>query len=91
MFIGTRPDDSGEKNQQQLYAPVIQSDLKFAVYGYKFFFNYMHNLPHYIKRLNQTQVNPDVDPSKRAKHQGFLAQINVQHVASIIGLTDIYN
>ena len=27
----------------------------------------------------------------RAKHQGFLAQINVQHVVSIIGLTDIYN
>ena len=40
-----------------LLQPVLMSSLKFAAYGKKFLYNYIKNLPHYVRVLNEKLVS----------------------------------
>ena len=80
--------DEGENSAS--YAPVLQSDLKFAAYGQKFIKNYLENLPHYIRRMNEAQLDDTMNNEKKAQYSGFLAKVTVCHVALMHGLMDVY-
>ena len=78
-------------SQGLLYAPVIQSDLKFAAYGSKFIKNYLGNISTYVKRMNQALNDDSEDTTKCEKFKGFLAKVDVVHITFMYGLLDVYS
>ena len=53
----------------------MQSDLKFAAYGEKFINNYLFNIPHYVRRMNDAQNDDSVKEVKKCKYSGYLAML----------------
>ena len=71
--------------------PVIRSDLKFAAHGHKFLKNYISNLSHYVRRMNDIIYSSDEPKDKQQKVKGLLSEINITHITIIYGLFDIYD
>ena len=72
------------------YAPVVQSNLKFAAHGCKFLMNYKENLPKFIKRINDMLFDSDEDKEKVEKFKNYLAEVDVKHMTVVFGLLDVY-
>ena len=79
-----------EKQNSTNHAPVIQSNLKFAAHGCKFLLNYKHNIPKFVKRINEMLIDENEDDEKVDKFRNLLAEINVRHITVVYGLIDIY-
>ena len=82
-----------QKSTKQ-YQPIIQSNLKFAAYGFKFVKNTLHNYPKYLQRMKILQENlqhDNTDKGKVEKFQSFLRQIDVEHIVVLHSLYDVYN
>ena len=88
-------DENDDEDDEELiglaeYAPVLQSNLKFAAHGAKFLNNYIKNIPHYILSLNN-RVNDTTIPAKqRDNYTTLLMRVDVKHIALIYHLHDIY-
>ena len=72
---------------------MIQSELKFAAYGFVFVKNSLSNYSKYFQRMNEALLpnNIGIDKNKAEKFQSFLRQINIKHITILFGLPDVYH
>ena len=90
-----KPTDGIEcYNHRRIYQPIIQSNLKFGAYGFKFVKNTLANYPKYLKRMNmvlEDLINDNTEIKKADTFKGFLRQIDIVHITVLFGLYDVYH